>query len=50
VADGTAERRFDHIRRVVGQHGSVSTGSLLVKDNSLDYASGGASLWANPED
>jgi hypothetical protein len=24
-------------------------GSMLVKDNSLDYASGGARLWAIPE-
>jgi hypothetical protein len=26
------------------------TGSLLVQENRLDYASGGASLWANFED
>jgi hypothetical protein len=25
-------------------------GSLLAKDNRLDYASGGAGLWAIPED
>jgi hypothetical protein len=29
---------------------SVLTGSLLVQENRLDYASGGASLWANFED
>ena len=38
------------VQRMVDEEAYCIDGSLLVQENGLDYASGGASLWANFKD